>query len=259
VSARITDRARGAARAGRRSIRELRSPRVRAGVGEGLRVGLRHASADYSSGLNEVPVQEVFAEYLESGQVVFDVGSNVGFYSLIAARLVGPSGEVHAFEAVPECARQVTANARRNHLRNISVHTVAVADAAGTVELLRSRHPGGATISAADRPTDFTEAIAVPSVALDGFVEAHDLPLPDFVKIDVEGAECQVLAGMERIMRTARPIVLCEVDDWRPIEAERKLDAVRHQLSSAQYSVRSLPQSYPGGRSLVLHALAVPD
>ena len=181
-----------------------------------MRIGRRHTSADYAEGTNEPPVQEAFAEALRPGQVVFDVGSNVGFYSLIAARLVGPRGEVHAFEAIPECAHEVTVNARRNRLRNVHVHAVAVTDTNGTVELLRSRHPGGATVSADDRPPDFTGALVVPAVSLDGFVAQADVRRPDLVKIDVEGAEMLVLSGMEGLLREARPVVLCEVDDREP-------------------------------------------
>lgn len=244
---------------GKHKVLELFPRRVRAGAGAGLRVGLRHASADYSAGTNEVPVQEAFARALRPGQVVFDVGCNVGFYSLVAARLVGPTGEVHAFEAIPEIAHEVQVNARRNRLGNVHVHAVAVTDVEGTVELLRSRSPGGATVSADDVPRDLTETFPVPAVTLDAVVQRGTAPLPNFVKIDVEGAELPVLAGMAAILREARPVVVCEVDDLCAARATDKFEAVRGELVGNGYSVEALERSYTSGPSTVLHLVATPD
>jgi FkbM family methyltransferase len=259
VSRRRPSRARVVASRAKRRVRELRPRRVRAGVGAGLRIGLRHASADYSSGTNEVPVQEAFAGALRPGQVVFDVGSNVGFYSLLASRLVGPTGEVHAFEAIPEIAREVAANARRNRLGNVHVHAVAVTDVEGTVQLLRSRTPGGSTVSPDELPYDLTETFPVPAVTLDGFVRREGVRAPDFVKIDVEGAEHRVLAGMAGLLRDARPVVVCEVDDHSAERAHAKLDGVRDDLTGSGYSVQLLENSYTSGPSTVLHVVATPD
>jgi FkbM family methyltransferase len=239
-------------------LRDLGSRRVRSGPGAGLRIGLRHASADYSSGSNEQPVQEAFVAAISPGDVVFDIGANVGFFSLIAARAVGPQGAVHAFEAVPECAREVERNARRNGLRNVRVHALAVADVDGTIELLRSRHPGGATVSQVDRPRDFTEALTVPATTLDRFVARGGVRPPNVVKIDVEGAERSVLTGMAGLLRDARPVVVCEVDDRDPARAAAKLDEVSGILTAKGYSVRTLAPSYEGSPSTVLHLVATP-
>ncbi len=221
-------------------------------------MSLRHASADYSRGTNELPVQQALADHLRVGDIVVDVGCNVGFYSLIAARLVGSTGRVEAFEPVAECAAVAAANARRNHFDNINVHTVAVASFEGTVELLKARHPGGATISADDLPHDFTGSVMVPSVTLDALAQRGQLPSPDFVKIDVEGAELQVLEGMENLLDTASPIVLCEVDDADVSAVDAKAEAVTSKLSDHRYAVRRLELSYVGARSTVYHMLALP-
>jgi FkbM family methyltransferase len=242
----------------KRKVLERFPRRVQSGVGVGLRVGLRHASADYSPGTNEVPVQEAFARTLQRGEVVFDVGSNVGFYSLVAARLVGPTGQVHAFEAIPEIAHEVVVNARRNHLANVEVHAVAVTDVEGTVELQRSRTPGGSTVAPDETLHDLTDTFPVPAVTLDAFVQRGTAPAPDFVKIDVEGAELQVLAGMTVLLRDARPVVLCEVDDHSEARATQKFEAVRDVLVANSYSVELLDRSYTTGPSTVLHLVATP-
>ena len=243
----------------KRGLLSFRVVTIGAGPAAGLRIGLRHASADYGPGTNELPVQLAFRDMIEPGQTVFDVGSNVGFFAILAARLVGPTGSVHAFEAVPACAKALSRNAARNGFTNVTVHAVAVGDRQGEIELLQGRHPGGATTSQADRPQSYTGSIVVPVVALDVMIAEAELPVPDFVKIDVEGAEPQVLAGMEVTLAEASPAVLCELDDPTDEGAAAKVDRVRQTLQRHGYHVEELDRSYEDSRSRVVHLLAVAD
>lgn len=231
---------------------------VRSGPAEGLKVGLHLASADYSSGDNERPVQDALATHLEPGHTLYDVGSNVGFFALLGARLVGPTGAVHAFEAVPECARALERNRKRNRFEQISVHQVAVGRRSGPVQVYQGRHPGGATISARDQPSELVSTITVPAVTIDELVSAGDLPLPDLVKIDVEGAEADVLAGMTETMDRARPVILYELDDSDADGLEAKRHEVSQFLDPLGYHQHQLDPSYPSSRSLVVHVLALP-
>jgi FkbM family methyltransferase len=238
------------------AFRARRVITVQAGPAAGLRFGQRLASANYRSGTNEQPVQDVFVERLRTGAVVHDVGANVGFFSLLGARLVGPTGAVHAFEAVPECAAALRKNAARNRMDNVTVHAVAVSDHVGEIELLRSRHPGGATTSVRDKPHNYTGSITVPCVTLDDLVERGVIPPADFVKIDVEGAEPQVLSGAQRLLSARTPVVLCEVDDPTDSGAAAKSDRIRALLGAHGYVVRELAPSYLESRSRVVHLVA---
>jgi FkbM family methyltransferase len=235
----------------------MRVVTVAEGPAAGLRIGLRHASADYGRVTNELPVQSAFAEVIRPGQTVYDVGSNVGFFALLAARLVGEAGVVHAFEAAPECSRALERNVRRNGFTNVTVHAVAVSDRSGEVELMQGRHPGGATIAEADRPRDHRRSIVVPCVTVDDLVAGGTAP-PDFVKIDVEGAEAAVLGGMATTLERHPPVVLCELDDPTEEGIGAKVERVRTILDERGYGIEELAPSYEGSRSRVVHLLARP-
>lgn len=231
--------------------------RITDGVARGLRISLRQASADYSRGTNELPVQEALAARLEPGAVFYDVGSNIGFFAMIAARLVGASGRVYAFEPVPANAECIRANARRNHLANLEVVQAAVGSTTGTARLHLTRHPGGATLSE-DLPTDCTSAIDVPLISLDDLVKAQRAEPPTVVKIDVEGFELDVLAGMEHLLDAYRPVVIFELDDAEPAGLERKIATLGQAFAEHDYALEALAPSYVEDAWNVAHAVAAP-
>ncbi len=242
-------------------VRESRQVTVQSGPGAGLLLDLAGASADYGSGTNELPVQEAVVETLGVGDVFVDVGANVGYFSLLAARAVGADGQVVAIEAVSELAEAIRANALLNQLDNISVVEAAASDTVGEVELMLAEHPGGATISAADTPPDLVGRRRVRTVTIDGLVAAGDLPAPAMVKIDVEGAEFPVLDGMADLLARHRPAVLCEFDSSDPAVLDEKVAKFRELMAERGYEVRDLSPSYEGADWNVYHglALASPD
>jgi len=249
--------ARRVAHRARAAVRRRRVVTVQAGAASGLRIGLDSASADYESGTNEEALQRVIVDRLGPGAVFYDVGSNVGFFTLIAARRVGDLGQVHAFEAVPDVARALRRNVERNRFANVTVHECAVGAAEGVVDLFLSSHPGGATISERDRPRNHTRTITTRVTTLDDVVDAGARP-PDLLKVDVEGAELDVLEGATRVIDRARPVVVCEVDDADARRAETKTEAVRGFLAGRGYGVTRLGDAYPDGRSVVVHLLGEP-
>jgi FkbM family methyltransferase len=230
---------------------------IRSGEGQGLRISLRQASGDYTTGTNELPVQRAIVENLAPGGVFYDIGSNVGFFSLLAARRVGERGRVYAFEPVPLNARCIRANAARNDFENVEVVETAVGGAGGTQTLFVTAHPGGATLSARDRPPDVTGTIEVPVTTIDEFVDAgRGLP-PTFVKIDVEGLELDVLRGMSQTLESVRPAILCEVDDTTLEGLSDKLEDVRGALEPHGYTCRQLESSYAHEAWHVAHVVAL--
>ena len=236
-------------------VRERFPITVAEGPGAGLHMSLRHASANYRLGTNELPVQEAIVSTLRSGDVFYDVGSNVGFFSLIAARVVGERGAVHAFEPVSEIADQIRQNARRNHLANISVHVAAVSDVDGHLQLRRDPHPGGATTAPAGSLGDGADMVT--ALTLDTFAASSDRP-PDVVKIDVEGLETEVITGMQHLLEAARPIVVFEIDDATTDGLERKVAAARRPLEVHGYEVEALPPAYEHIQWHVRHFVARP-
>lgn len=187
---------------------------IRHGPAAGLRFHAGVPIAGYRLGTTEPDFQAAVAARVRPGDVVYDVGANVGFYTVLVARLTGPGGRVVAFEPFAESAARARANAASNGFAHVEVVEAAVADAPGTAWLTFSNTPvthhlAGAGATRRPSGTDGTE-VAVTSI--DAFV-AGGGPVPDVVKLDVEGSEVAALRGMAATLRDHRPAVLVEVHD----------------------------------------------
>lgn len=229
------------------------------GVGKGLGINVGYSNPDYLLGINERPIQALLHQNLKEGSVFYDVGANVGFFSLIAARLVGEHGRVYAFE--PE-ARNLTSlhrNVELNHSHNISVIEAAVSKEAGTGRLFLADYAGGHSLYQSETSSNDTNAgVPVTTVSLDDLVESKQILPPTIVKIDVESGELDVLKGMSRLLIEHRPIVIYEVDDERSDQLSVKKSEIADFLEQFYYDTKDLPGSYTGGDWLVSHTIARP-
>jgi len=231
---------------------------VAEGVAAGLKFNAAASNPEYSLGSNELPVQEAFVRFLHAGNVLYDVGANVGFFTVIGAKLVGPGGQVHAFEPVPENAAAVRHNCELNGLKQVTVWETAVSDQSGTGQLQLAEYSGGASLSVAAPPPDFAGTVDVPLVTLDEIVQTRQAPPPNFVKIDVEGAEIQVLRGMAGVIEKHKPIIIFEIDDGDPQAFAQKKTTCTEFLQNFGYTMEILPDSYPHGDWLVENYIALP-
>ena len=231
-------------------------PRIASGPGKGLRFDVGPTTAGFVCGDYEVPVQKAVASLLREGDVFYDIGANVGFFSVLAGRLVGQAGAVFAFEPVPANASTVERNARLNRLGNIEVLRVAVSHHTGKSELFLAHYAGGAALKSAGVPPDLAGSIVVDTSSIDDLVEHRRIRPPDVVKIDVEGAEKDVLQGMLIALREWRPKVILEVDDADETRCDGKLAACREFLQDLHYRCEVLPKSYRDGRWFVRHFIA---
>ncbi len=184
---------------------------VRRGAAQGLWLHLNpRTGRAYFEGKGEPEVQAALREHLRPGMTFYDIGANIGFFSLLAARLVGKEGQVVAFEADPEIAARLREHAERNGFPWIKVEEKAVWSAARTVQFERV-DPG----TSPDRGLGHVvtgntgNTIEVEAVSMDEYTRAT--AAPDFVKCDVEGAEVEVIRGARQLMREKRPGILCEM------------------------------------------------
>lgn len=242
---------------GRRRLRQ-RPWTIQAGEASGLRIGFPQ-NLDFVTGLTELPMQRCIAEHLAAGDVFYDVGANVGFFSLLAARRVGASGAVYAFEPVAENAAAIRRNAALNGLTNLTVFELALDEVSRTGTLHVTRWDGGSTLTTASvAPLEPVEERAVRVVALDDLVAAEALRPPTFVKIDVEGAEMGALRGMLQTLRAARPGLVYEVDDGDRAAFLARRQAIDAFVAGLDYDVTHLPDSYANVAWQVGHSVAVP-
>jgi FkbM family methyltransferase len=199
------------------------------------------------TGTHEVQVQEALRRTVGAGDVVWDVGANIGALSLLAARVVGPTGRVIAVEPEAGCAAAIRANAARNDLEWLEVREVAATERSGDVEVIVVDDTLWTRLASVGEHALQTDRRVVAGRALDDL----DAPPPALVKIDAEGAELEVLAGMRRVLDEARPVVVCEMHGHN-----REFCAAMHD---AGYDVLNLDGPEPVEEAWVnVHAMCVP-
>jgi len=142
----------------------------------------------------------VFERTVREDSVVFDIGAHVGFYTLLASVLVGPRGSVFAFEPLPANLLYLKEHLRLNKIDNVTVVEAAVSDRCGTAFFDEGPNSSMGHISSNGR-------LQVETVALDEFIAKGEVPLPDYIKIDIEGAEALALSGAKSMLAQSHPTI----------------------------------------------------
>jgi FkbM family methyltransferase len=177
------------------------------------------------TGTHEPMVHEALRRTLGPGGVFIDVGSNLGYTALLAAGIVGPSGRVIALDAQRECAEATRANARLNGLSQVEVLHSAAAAQSGAAEVIVTQDPLWTRLaSVGEHPLEVRRE-QVETTSIDDLVERFGLPAVNVVKIDVEGAELDVISGMRRVLAGQRPFVIAEMHDRNEPFARALADA----------------------------------
>ena len=165
-----------------------------------------------------------------------DVGANIGYYTVIGARLVGPTGRVHAFEPHLGIRAKLRDNIERNGFDNVVVHGDAMAETTGTVAFFASAVDQNQGISSIIPGAGREASAPVPSVSLDDFAERIRPARVDLVKMDIEGAELQVIAGGHRTLAAAdAPAIIFEAGDLAPVAAA--LRAFGYRIKRHHYTL----------------------
>lgn len=186
---------------------------IQRGVGKGLRFDPGNAHASYLLGMNEPDLQNALREILKPGMTFLDVGSTVGFQCMLAARLVGSSGRVVAFEPAPDNAWRIMRNARLNGFEHVSVREEALGNRDSEAEpFVLSVVPTGGRLGTIERPPEYPAGrINVRLRRLDTVMRETSMAVPDVIKVDVEGAEADVIKGAMGTIGRHRPIMLIEL------------------------------------------------
>ena len=153
---------------------------------------------------------------LKPGMVFVDVGANDGYYTLFAARRVGPGGRVVSVEPSSRERAHLERNLTRNGIGNVEVVPAALGAAAGHADLhlAHGAHTGHNTLGSFAHDDVVPARIErVPLETLDAVVARLALPHVDVVKIDVEGGEANVIAGARTVLASMRPVLLMELND----------------------------------------------
>jgi len=141
---------------------------------------------------------------LRPGDIFVDVGANIGYFSLLASRLVGREGRVIAIEASPNIFARLADNVMRNQATNVDTTNIAVSDREGTTQLFLGSDSNLGQTGTVSRPGSRFEC-DIATMPLDKILDGTDVGRVRFVKIDVEGAEWPVLQGMRHLLRNGAP------------------------------------------------------
>jgi len=218
-----------------------------------LSVNLRRHVMFWSGGLARFEPYTVRAlrAAVEPGDTVFDVGANIGFFSTLLSRLVGPGGRVVSFEPEPENLGMLRANLDANVCFNVTVvpraagaepgvATFSVDEATGA-----TGHLGGeATAGELAVGTGKVRLIEIPVDTIDR-VSARDAVAPDVIKLDIEGGEIHALTGASNTLRTHRPFVVSELTGESGADVVRLLDGHGYVMWNLETGQRVEPGGHP--------------
>jgi len=151
-------------------------------------------------GSYEYDKQQLFEKSIAQGSVVYDMGGHVGFYTLLSSELVGTTGKVFAFEPLPRNLCFLKEHLRLNNVSNVTVIEVAVSDKSGIISF--DEGPGSSMGHIAQ-----DGKLQVKTVALDEMIDKGELPTPDYIKIDIEGAEALALSGAKSMLAKSHPTI----------------------------------------------------
>ena len=158
----------------------------------------------YWLGWYEYRKRQAFEREIKPNSIFFDIGANVGYFSLLAAKLSEPKGHVYAFEPLPRNIKFIHKHITLNHLaEHISIIEAAVSDKSGG-----TRFDLGASTAMGHIASQ--GQLEVQLVSLDELYSRGQIPAPDYMKIDVEGSEFEVLNGAHQILETKRPILFLD-------------------------------------------------
>lgn len=220
---------------------------VLSGPLRGARWTIGKGTHGYWLGHYEADKQRVFQRVCRPGQCVFDIGANLGYYTLLASRLVGPAGRVMAFEPFPENITQIERHLALNQSHNVTVVPAAVCDNDGT-----ARFQTGAAREMGHLSNE--GGLTVRTVSLDAGIARGEWPAPDVMKIDVEGAESSVLAGAAHLLETHHPtIILACHGSGQFRDCSERLVHAGYQLESNQYEpgMYDVLATFPGAPAAV--------
>jgi len=196
---------------------------------------------DYWLGTYEPELQSALHELIPAGAVVYDVGANIGYVSLLLAKAAGETGKVFAFEALPSNVVQLRRNVELNAMQSrVMVVAKAVTKAHGPVRFLVHASGGmGKAVGSAGRDDHYQAEVSVDGISLDEFTFEQGNPPPQVVKMDIEGGEVMALPGMRRLLAEVCPLMLMELHGPESSRVAWKT------LTDAGYEIRWMQPGFP--------------
>lgn len=164
------------------------------------------------TGVYEPIETQVVRACVAEGDIAFDVGANIGWYTTLLSRLVGPRGTVHAFEPMTQTYQVLTGNCRLNNCQNVVLNNIALGDRDGSVTMHYFPDEACGNASMVRTSTASSIQSTCDLTTLDAFVLKHRVSRCDFIKCDAEGAEMAFMKGACRTLSLFEPSMLIELN-----------------------------------------------
>ncbi len=168
----------------------------------------------------EYKTVRIYKELVKNANVIFDIGSNIGYYSLVGGAL-NPKAKIYAFEPMPAAYKFLNINIENNKFSNIKAEKIALSNVKGKTKFyavksrkfmnLEDHLNGDGTINKDNNISNFGEEFEVNTETLDNYVSSNQINSIDIIKIDTEASEHLVFAGGINVLQNFRPIIFCEV------------------------------------------------
>ena len=199
----------------------------------GVEYRLRREARPRDTGDRDYPVLQALAR---DKRCILDVGANVGLTTLVMSATMAAAGRIIAFEASEDACSLIRANAALNGLADrVLVVNALIAERSGlTLDFYGDAASGGASIIPGY--LSHHQPLRKVTLALDDFI-AQSTIAPELIKIDVEGAELQVIAGLEQTMRTIRPDIFVELHAWGDVTVVDTAARLLPQLAALDYGL----------------------
>jgi FkbM family methyltransferase len=159
----------------------------------------------------EYKTLNIIKSSIKNGDVVLDIGANIGIYSVVLSRLIGSTGKVYAFEPDPITAEFLKKNLELNNCNNVTVIQAALSDENSKI-ILRKPEGGGDAFNYISKNIENAKSKEniIDSIRLDDFIQENNISKIDFIKIDVEGAELLSFRGAFKLLSEIKPIIITE-------------------------------------------------
>ena len=196
------------------------------------------------AGAYEPELVSLLKKTLKPGMTVFDLGANIGYFSVIAAALVKYNGQVHAFEPMPQNLVRLRKNLEPFHWA--VAHPYAVGNVTGEVPIRYSdREAGWASIHEQHRPGNLQCNSVVSVIRLDDWLQTNSVNRIDFIKLDIEGSELDALLGARRMLSHFRPTIVAETKcGWHHDEILELLNVQGYECRSfCRESIWGMPST----------------
>lgn len=184
--------------------------------------------------------QKIIKTFVKKGDVVLDIGANIGIHSCTLAHAVGPNGCVYSFEPHPKIFNKLVTNVSLNKFSWVYPEKIALSDSTGVAQLHGFGDNDGneGTSSLEERAVGLENVFDVKTMTLDDFVASRKLQKINALKMDVEGHELHVFKGAVETIRTFRPLIIFEDSKKEIINSGSQIRKLLEKLSYRLYEIK---------------------